>query len=112
MSSILGEQATTSGLQRLRRPAKRALFWVGRLKKSPGGDPALSDMWRWLRKEISELEDKRPEAAEAARWHAARQIGFLTAPISQAKIALRAGITEDEERQLLDPWGKRNEVSR
>jgi hypothetical protein len=90
-----------------RRAQLRAWNWVTALASAKTGDDALSDMWRWLRSEVNNLADHRPEAAEAARWHAARQIAVIASQLPQAKIALRPGVTDAEQAGLLDPWKKK-----
>lgn len=106
MSSV-AEQAPGARRPRVRRSVNRVLFWVGRLRTAGSGDEALADMWRWLRAVLADVEVHRPQAAEAARWEISRELAAITVRLPRAKYALRAGLTEAEERQLLDPWGGR-----
>ena len=82
MSSTEAERVPGAGARRLRRPEKRALFWVTRLKAAPDGNGALNDAWSWLRKEVLELEDRDHDRAEAARYHVARQVAVLASQIT------------------------------
>jgi hypothetical protein len=98
--------------RRPRRSALRAMFWVDRLKNAESGDAALTDMVRWVRSVLAAIEQLRPEAAEAARWELARQLAAYTARLPKAKLRLRAGLTPEEEQDLLNPWAARKEDHR
>jgi hypothetical protein len=102
--------STTTGgsrsmpVRRIPRTRTRAEHWSGELSKTQSGDQALTDAWRWFRKEIATLAETNPEAAEAARWDMARQLAQYAARVPRARIALRRGLIESEVWSLRHPW--------
>lgn len=106
MSSPIEKAKTEARPFRVRRQENRVLFWADKLKSAGSGDEALADMWRWLRAVLAAVEAQRPQVAEAARWEIARGLALIIVRLPLAKYSLRAGLTEAEERALLDPWGR------
>jgi hypothetical protein len=101
MSSTVTEENPSLQPRRLRRTQNRLLYWVLRLKRAQSGDEALTAMWSWTRGELAKIGEQRPEDAEAARWHLARELAALNASLRRARYPMRAGITDEEESGLL-----------
>jgi hypothetical protein len=90
---------------RIPRSANRATYRIGQISAAPDdGQAALREAWSWILKEVSNLEEKHPRAAAAARWALTRSLCLFAARLPRARIAFRRGLTEDETRQLLHPW--------
>jgi hypothetical protein len=96
------------GVRRIPRSRSRAEFWVQQLGAAGDGGQALADAWRWFRKELVEVNEQRPETAEAARWDMARQIAAYASRMPKARIRLRRGLDPSEQWQLLNPWAKKD----
>lgn len=110
-----GALSSTAGQKSARRLTRKQVqaqnsitYWVGQMADAEAGTDALNQMWSWTLGALRGLSDKRPDAAEAARYHLARQLALFAAQLPDASIPLRAGLTEAEEAQLFDPWDKRN----
>lgn len=69
---------------------------------SPG--VALDAAYGWVRKELSELAEIRPEAAAAARWDLARNLAAFASRVPRGRFTPRSGLTAAEKWQLLNPW--------
>ena len=91
------------------KEVKQVSYWAGQLKKAKSGRAALNEMWGWLLGALTELDRRQPAAADAARYHLARQLADFAVKLPEAEIEHRAGLTEDEERHLFDPWGRHGE---
>jgi len=96
--------------RRQQRANKTIAYWAGRLKNAETGREALNQMWSWHLGALTQLEKRHPAAAEAACYHLARQLADFTVKLPGAEIPFRAGLTEDEERRLFDPWGRRGDI--
>jgi hypothetical protein len=91
-------------VRRASRAEARAEFWVEQIAGTPDGNQALTFAWNWVRKELAVVAEQRPEAAEAARWDLARQLGAYASRLRRARIVLRAGLEPAERWRLLNPW--------
>ena len=91
------------------KTVKQVTYWAGQLKNAEAGRDALNEMWGWLLGALTELDKRQPRAADAARYHLARQLADFTVKLPEAEIPFRADLTEDEERHLFDPWGRQGE---
>jgi hypothetical protein len=96
--------------ERPRRPRKsetQAWNWVNALATAPSGKKALTDMMRWAWSVLDDIDEHRPKAADAARWEIARQLAVIIVRLPRVAYTHRAGLTEAEQRALLDPRGQR-----
>jgi hypothetical protein len=82
----------------------RAEHWTKAIAGADAADDALTAAYRWARKELSELEEMRPEAAAAARWDLARNLAAFASRVPRGRFAARTGLTAAERWQLLNPW--------
>ena len=110
MSSTARPEFVMPLTRRQQRAEKAVAYWAGQLKGAKAGRDALNEMWSWLLGALTELDKRHPAAADAARYHLARQLADFTVKLPEAEIPYRAGLTQDEERRLLDPWGRRGDA--
>ena len=95
--------------RRQQKEVKQVGYWVRRLKKAETGRDALNEMWSWLLGALTELDKRQGRAADAARYHLARELADFAVKLPEAEIPFRAGLTGDEERHLFDPWDRHGE---
>jgi hypothetical protein len=90
---------------RVPRSGSRAAFWTETIAAADAdGKDALDDAIRWVRSGLARLEESRPKVAVAARWDLARSLCLFAARMPRVEIDSRAGLTDQEKRQLLNPW--------
>lgn len=89
---------------RISRRESRAEWWVKQIADAASGAEALEAAWSWLKKELAEVAEDRPQKADAGRWDMARQIADYAAHLSRHKIAHEPGLTERQQWELLHPW--------
>jgi len=84
-----------------KRAETRVMRLVNQLVTAATGRDALTASMNWALSEITRLERRDPQAAEDARWHLTRGIASWSAGAPRSRFEHRAGITEDEKRELL-----------
>lgn len=96
--------------RRIPKTRARANYWTG-LFTAPAatGGEGFTASSRWLHKEIVTLAEHNPEAAEAVRWHAGRQLLKYASRVPRMNVDLRRGLTPEELEQILNPWAKPQE---
>jgi hypothetical protein len=89
---------------RISRRESRAEHWTGEMAAADSGAEALEAAWSWLKKELSEVAEDRPQKADDARWDMARQIADYAAHLPRHKVPHNPGLTERQRWELLHPW--------
>lgn len=107
MSTETRPGMVTERPRRPRRSQTRTWNWVNALATAPTGKKALTDVMRWAWSVLDDIEEHRPKAVDAARWQIARELAVIVARLPRAVYEHRAGLTEAEQRALLNPWEQR-----